>query len=180
MNSPYWIIVSDDVSFGPGILEEMASEANNDPTLGLIHGHSGDFGVGSWDLFLIRDIIIQTFGLFDENLYPAYCEDADYIMRFMHKPIKKLMSLNNKYYHGLQVVEGGSYYDHGSQTQKTDPSLKEKLKNVNAMNIEYLTRKWGPDWRTCAPTPIPFEHEEKLISQTTYDLNFVRSKNLGF
>lgn len=180
MNSPYWIIVSDDVSFGMGILEEMYTHAEADPTLGLIHGHSGDFGVGSWDLFLIKDVIIQTFGLFDENLYPAYCEDADYIMRFMHRPIKKLMSLEKKYYHGMAVVEGGSYYEHGSQTKKTDPSLKEKLEKANEMNIDYLTKKWGDGWRVCSPTAVPFENQERSISQVSYDLEFVRKKHLGF
>ena len=178
MHSPYWIIVNDDVAFGPGILEEMATAVETEPTVGLIHGHSGDFGVGSWDLFLIRDFIIQEFGLFDENLYPAYCEDADYIMRFIHRPIKKIMSLNKTYYHGL--VEQGNYYEHGSQTKKTDPSLKEKLEIVNNKNIEYLTRKWGAGWRGCNPTIDPFENEKKKISESTYDLNFVRNKHLGF
>lgn len=182
MHSPYWIMVNDDVAFGPGILNEMVTMANADPDIGLIHGNSGDFGVGSWDLFLIRDSIIQLFGLFDENLYPAFCEDADYIMRFMHRPIKKVMSLEKKYYHGLTEVETGKYYEEnsGSQTQKTDPSLKSKLENINAINIEYLTTKWGPNWRVCNPTVLPFESDDKFVGQTKYDLEFVRKKHLGF
>jgi len=180
MNSPYWIMANDEIAFGPGILEEIANKTNNDPSVGLIHGNPGDFGVGSWDLFLIRDVIIKTFGLFDENLYPAYCEDADYIMRFMHRPIKKIVSLENRYYHKLQLVEGNGYYDSSSQTQHTSPDITEKLEKINSMNIDYLTKKWGPGWRTCLPTALPFENEVKTISQTTYDLDFVRSKNLGY
>jgi GT2 family glycosyltransferase len=178
MHSPYWVIVNDDVAFSMGMLEEMANAANEDPTIGIVHGHAGDFNVGSWDLFLIRDFVIQEFGLFDENLYPAYCEDADYIMRLIHKPIKKLMSLNKTYYHG--TGERGEYLENGKQTQKTEPELKNKLDIVNAQNIEYLTRKWGNGWRLCEPTVMPFENEGKSVSQTTYDLNFVRQKNLGF
>lgn len=178
MNSPYWVIVNDDVAFGPGILEEMVNVAESDPLIGVIHGHQGDFGVGSWDLFLIRDIIIQEFGLFDENLYPAYCEDADYVMRFIHRPIRKVMSLTNTYYHGHK--ERGNYKDHGSQTQKTDTTLKEKLDRINDMNIEYLNTKWKEGWRMCSPTQLPFEGETSKVTQTTYDLSFVRKKHLGF
>jgi hypothetical protein len=116
--------------------------------------------------------------LFDENLSPAYCEDADYIMRFQHRPIKKIMSLNSNYYHGYGLKD--EYYKEGSQTQKTEPELKEKLDYSNELNIEYLTKKWGPNWRTCAPDYLPFNNEEHSIKETTYDLEFVRKKHLGF
>lgn len=178
MNAPYWIITGDDIAFGKGFLEEMASTSEADPNIGMIHGHSGDYGVGSWDLFLIRDHIIQQFGLFDENLYPAYCEDADYIMRFQHRPIKKVMSLNSNYYHG--DGDKTEYYKSGSQTKKTEPELEKKLDFSNEENIKYLTNKWGEGWRMCAPSDLPFKGQEHAISATTYDLNFVRSKNLGF
>jgi len=178
MMAPYWIIVNDDVAFGSGFLQEMVSVAESDSAIGMIHGHSGDFGVGSWDLFLIRDHIIKEFGLFDENLYPAYCEDADYIMRFQHRPIKKVMSLNSNYYHG--DGDKTQYYETGSQTKKTDPSLNQKLSVVNELNIEYLTEKWGTGWRTCNPEVVPFRDKEQKISTTSYDLEFVRQKHLGF
>ena len=178
MLSPYWIIVNDDVAFCNGFLEEMVSVAEFDPDIGMIHGHAGDFGVGSWDVFLIRDHIVQQFGLFDENLYPAYCEDADYIMRFQHRPIKKVMSLNSNYYHGHG--DKTEYYKEGSQTQKTEPELKEKLDFSNDENIKYLNEKWGPNWRVCNPENVPFKGKEHEISSTTFDLNFVRRKHLGF
>lgn len=175
---PYWIIVSDDVAFGPGLLKEMIEAYEQDPEVGLIHANPGDFGIGSWDLFLIRDSIIKQFGLFDENLYPAYCEDADYLMRFMHRPIKKIISLNSNYYHGHG--DKTQYYVEGSQTQKSEPGLKELLDYSNDLNIEYLNEKWGPGWRVCSPEDTPFKGKEHLISETTYDLEFVRKKYMGF
>lgn len=178
MMAPYWIIVNDDVAFGPGFLEEMVTTAESDPDIGMIHGHSGDFSVGSWDLFLIRDHIIQKFGLFDENLYPAYCEDADYIMRIQHRPIKKVMSLNSTYYHG--TGDKTEYYEKGSQTKKTEPNLEVKLALSNELNIGYLTEKWGPGWRVCNPEDLPFKNKEQPISATTFNLDFVRQKHLGF
>lgn len=178
MMAPYWIIVNDDVAFASGFLKEMAETAESDQDIGMIHGHEGDFGIGSWDLFLIRDHIIQEYGLFDENLYPAYCEDSDYIMRFQHRPIKKVLSLKSNYYHGHG--DKTEYYKEGSQTQKSEPNLKEKLDFSNNENIKYLNDKWGQDWRVCNPQEAPFKGKEHLISETTYDLNFVRKKHLGF
>lgn len=178
MLSPYWIIVNDDVSFSPGLLKEMVSIVEEDQEIGMVHGNPGDFGVGSWDLFLIRDHIIQEFGLFDENLYPAYCEDADYIMRFINRPIKKVLQLQSNYYHGHG--DKTEYYKEGSQTQKTEPELKEKLDNVNLINIDYLTEKWGVGWRMCSPNKLPYENQSIPISYTKYDLGFVRKKHLGF
>ena len=34
--APYWIICNDDVSFGPGFLEEMVKTAESDPMIGMI------------------------------------------------------------------------------------------------------------------------------------------------
>ena len=177
---PYWVITNDDVAFGPGLLEEFAANMENDPQLGMIHPCKGDFDLGAWDLFVIRDIIIQQFGLFDENTYPAYCEDADYIMRLHHRPIRKLVGTTHGYRHGYG--EAGDYYDDnaGSQTKKSDPELGEILTRANETNFAYLNDKWGPDWRVVQPKADPFGKPEIPISYTQWDLEFVRSKYTGF
>lgn len=178
MMSPYWIIVNDDVAFDKGFLKEMVEAAESHSDVGVVHGNSGDFNVGSWDLFLIKDFVIQELGLFDENLYPAYCEDADYIMRMLNTSTKKITSLNSNYFHG--DGNKGDYYETGSQTKKTDDSLSEKLEISNELNIKYLTKKWGPGWRVCEPEKLPFINEQHSIKETQYDLKFVRSKHMGF
>lgn len=177
MNAPYWIIANDDVAFKPGLLEEMQNAIMSDD-VGTVHPNAGDFGIGAWDLFAIHERAIQALGLFDENTYPAYCEDADYIMRLHNKGIKKIVGLNNTYLHG--PGEAKEYYLHGSQTEKTEENLKSILTMSNDMNIEYLTRKWGVGWRTVSPNPLPFMNEERDISYSLYDLNFVRKKYTGF
>jgi GR25 family glycosyltransferase involved in LPS biosynthesis len=178
MLSQYWIIVNDDVSFGPGLLKEMVDTLNADPMVGMIHPNAGDFGIGAWDLFLIRENVVKIFGLFDENTYPAYCEDADYIMRMQHRPIRKVVGLKNKYMHGHD--DSTMYYQSGSQTEKNEEGLKEKLDQANKLNIEYLTKKWGEGWRSLSPNVDPFEGEDAPISITTWDLEFVRQKHMGF
>ena len=95
-----------DVSFGTGLLKEIYDTVQEDPEIGIIHGHAGDFNVGSWDLFCLKDHTVARFGLFDENMYPAYSEDDDYIMRMMHAGVKKKLGLNATYYHGTDDTGG--------------------------------------------------------------------------
>jgi hypothetical protein len=182
MNLPYWVIVNDDVAFEAGTLEKMYNYAL-DPEVGMVHGSCGSFDLGSWELFLIKDWVIQNYGLFDENLYPAYCEDCDYIMRFVHKPIKKKFLIENPeepslYKHGFGPAK--DYDISGAQTKRSNDDLWKKLEYSNEVNIDYLTKKWGKYWRTCWPTEHPFDNSNIPISYTSYDLNFVRQKHMGF
>lgn len=180
MLSPYWIITNDDVAFCPGLLQEMLSTISANPGVHTIHAHHGDFNLGSWDLFLIRDHTIQQFGLFDENLYPAYNEDTDYIMRCLLGGAARVCGLQSNYLHGDGNKD--QYAEHGSHTKKSDPELAKKLDAVNDLNIQYLHEKWGPDWRMCSPTPTPFSNQigGLPLGYTKFDLQFVRSKYLGF
>ena len=175
MNAPYWIITGHDIAFTPGFLEEMV-RLGSDAEVGMVHGGGGDFGDGGYELFLIKDWVIQKYGLFDENLYPAYGEDADYIMRLKHRPIKRVPSVGKIYYHG----DGTEYYQTGEQTKKGEDGLAEKLVYVNFVNFEYLTKKWGAGWRMTWPHFYPFDNSTMDISITTYDLEYVRKKYLGF
>jgi hypothetical protein len=177
MLSEYWVIVNDDVAFTPGLLQELATEAE-DKEVGLINPNPGDFNLGAWDFFLIKDWVIKSHGLFDENFYPAYCEDADYIMRLLVKPIKRKVGLSNRYLHGDGFSD--EYYQHGSQTSKTSPELEDTLNRVNLTNFTYAQKKWGEGWRSCEPFSNPFNNNTLDISYTTWDLDFVRSKHLGF
>ena len=180
MNAPYWILVNDDIAFKPGCLQEMAEYYQEDPDWGMVHPNVGDFELGSWDCFAIGESVIRLFGLFDENTYPAYCEDADYIMRMTNMPIKKAVGCENTFIHGHADAE--NYYDDngGSRTKKSDEKLDEILTAANETNFEYLNQKWGIHWRGVNPTKLPFEDEPHHISETRWDLDFVRSKHTGF
>jgi GT2 family glycosyltransferase len=174
INSPYWIIVNDDVAFTEGLLEEIFITAK-DPEIGMVHAYGGDFGQGAWDLFLIKDFVIQEYGLFDENLTPAYCEDVDYIMRLHNSNIKRVYDLSKPYLHGPGL--SSEYYIHGSQTKKSNIELERRLNEISLINFEYLNKKWGNEWRYTNPKTQPFDIYP--INYTTFDLNFVRSKNLN-
>lgn len=174
MTAPYWIFVGHDVKFSPGILEKFY-EYGIDDSYGTVHAEADKLGIGKWDLFLIKDWVIQKCGLFDENFYPAYVEDIDYTMRMMNCNIESKI-LNIPYLHGEK-----DYETSGSQTWRTDPSLKEGLYNAMWINeIEYMTQKWGPGWKNCQQFKTPFNNPTLDNTYTTYDLNFVRRKHLGF
>ena len=175
INSPYWFFCNDDVAFTPGFLEEMA-RYNEDSEVGIVHGGPGDFGDGAWDIFTIKDWVIQSHGLFDENFYPGYGEDVDYIMRMQVKPVKRVPGVGKPFYHGTSF----DYNQTGQQTKKSDPVLAQKLNFANETNFEYLTEKWGPTWRITCPWHHPFNNESLPIWVTKFDLEFNRKKYLGF
>ena len=181
MHSPYWVIVNNDVSFGPGFLEEMYNEAQ-DSEVGIVFGNGGDFNLGSFDCFLIRDTTIQSHGLFDENFYPIYCEDSDYIMRLAIKPIKTIYNLKADYYHGEGIMGEGTdhdYYSTGMNTKKDIPALQHKFEYSNTRNFDYMFKKWGPGWRNVNPWQYPFNIEGLDIRSGYMDLEFCRDKHLS-
>ena len=184
MKSKYWVLASHDCSFGTGFLKEMHDKAQ-DNEVGMIHGNGGEFGLGSYDLFLIKSCVVQSHGYFDENLYPAYGEDVDYIMRLHNKPIKKAIDLKSIYYHGDAEINGpngadNDYEETGMKTKKHSQELHDKLTYINELNYEYLFKKWGPHWRTVCPYEYPFNIEGLDIRASIVDLEFCKGKHLGF
>ena len=175
LTAPYWIIVNHDVAFGPGFLKAMISHAS-DPEVGMVHGDPGTRGTGMYDIFLIKDWVVQEFGLFDENFYPGYDEDVDYAIRLLsdpHKTPKRILSVGVPHLHG-----DSDYASSGSQTWRTESRLKEKLDYARETNeSEYMVQKWGPNWQT-SPVSNPFGYAP--VTTTTFDLNFTRRKYLGF
>jgi GT2 family glycosyltransferase len=172
MNAPYWIITNNDVAFTPGLLKELAEKSKNQ-NYGIIKGKEFQF-----DLFLIKDWVIQECGLFDENFYPAYLEDCDYHIRILNKNIS-IGYLEKQHLHGDQ-----GYETSGSQTWRLDSSIADKLHSAHNINFYYIAEKWGENWRDSNwqyhPWQHPYNDESIPITYTKYDLNFCRKKNLGF
>jgi len=186
LTAPYWLFASHDIAFTPGLLEEICTEAQ-DPEIEMIHANAGEFGNGAYDLFLLKDKAVQKLGMFDENCYPAYCEDVDYIMRVTRwnwdnpkNNINRLAGLKNPYYHGHGISTDPEYYNDGAQTKKHSPELNSKLDQINELNFEYMYEKWGPGWRMTNPQVHLFGRHGTPITTTTFNLEFARKKHLGF
>ena len=59
--------------------------------------------------------------------------------------------------------------------------LKEKLDKSRILNEnEYLTKKWGKEYLISDTYSKPFNNDNYDSKYTTYDLDFVRKKHLGF
>jgi hypothetical protein len=172
MMEPYWIICSNDVSFTPGLLKEMVEKSKNEE-VGIVQPN-GHKGLGSYEFFLLKDFVVEKCGLFDENLYPAYSEDVDYILKAKKHNIKK-MFLESPFFHG----ETQNYSETGSQTWRLNLDIKEKVDTVHWLNKEkYLTEKWGENYEKYLHNDNNLTPIEK--NNTSYNLNFNRQKYLGF
>jgi GT2 family glycosyltransferase len=172
--APYWIITNHDIAFTPGVLQKMVEQAQTD--VDMVFCNKGDHGHGSFEFFLIKDIAIKKYGLFDENFYPAYVEDYDYIMRLILSPSFKCSSVELPFHHGENT-----YGQTGSQTWRSDLNLKTKIDHSRILNESvYMKEKWGPHWHNFQPYKTPFNNENLSLSYTTYDLDFLRQKYLGF
>jgi hypothetical protein len=80
--APVALLANNDVRFTPNALRTALSR---------IDQHSACFlpllpGPLSFSAFLINHQAWNTLGLFDENFYPAYCEDIDYLERLASHP----------------------------------------------------------------------------------------------
>ena len=61
-----------------------------------------------------------------------------------------------------------------------EDDLQIKLKEINEVNYTYLDKKWGIHWRGSWPHKHPMNNPTMPQSYTTFDLDFVRNKHLGF
>jgi GT2 family glycosyltransferase len=186
INSPYWFICNHDIAFTPGLLSSMVDKIS-DPNNHIVHASMGEFNLGTYDLFAMSSHLVQTIGLFDENLYPAYCEDTDYVLRITrynwnNPPLPiKVCGVDIPHYHGNALsTQENSYELEGSQTKRVDPYLEQKLTEVNFTNFNYMTKKWGDAWRNTCPQLWPYGIPNLDVSFYNYDLEFAKSKYLGF
>lgn len=171
--SPYWIICNNDVAFTPGFLKEMTEKASDSNTKIVwppsINSSYSACNLGSFECFLLKSSVVEKCGLFDENLYPAYCEDCDYLAKIKCNNISSQF-VYSPYYHG----ESQSY-ETGSQTLKMEsPEVSQKIHQFHMLNREYMNDVWGEDWENWE------SYSNKISSFKSYDLSFTKKKYLGF
>jgi len=162
---PYWFIVSHDIEFSPGLVREMVDRTVHQPGVGMVHIGVSGRRLGSYEAFTIKDWVVAQYGLFDENFYPAYQEDVEYILRSMGV---RWDAAQLPYKHGE-----GNYDEGGSQTIKEEPELRKLIDRNTHINEGYLVKRWGGEWWDTYLGAIDNGHKP-------YDLTFNRQKFLGF
>lgn len=119
--SDYWLIVNHDIEFGHGDLAGLLAVQSRAGALYKFTGLAA---------FAITPAVIETVGLFDEGIYPAYNEDVDYERRC--------------YLAGIQFIDlpfTGSHV--GSATIYSDDRLFSQNGMTHGMNDTYYSKKWG-------------------------------------
>jgi len=86
-----------------------------------------------YSFFAINPVALETIGCFDENFFPAYCEDQDHARR------ATLAGLSEENCPDTAVLHGHSSAIFAS------PELARQNLITQRRNIDYYVRKWGGD-----------------------------------
>lgn len=139
------IIANDDLEFYNDTLEKLVkayNDSKNDEEIGLIFPDHGAHSIFS--CFMISKSCIEKVGYFDENFYPAYFEDNDYVRRFDMQKMKVFSAENCAYIH------------HKSSTLSAyTPEESRNHSRTFNQNGEYYCKKWGgPPHKETYMTPF--------------------------
>ena len=132
----YWLHMGNDIELHAGDLKLIDEGMRRHPEIPLRTAKG-------YSLFAIRPLCLQTVGWFDENFYPAYCEDGDHRYRMSLLGIGQARIGNvSDETDECQAVHGEAP-SWGSHTIHADPGLRSANKVTFSNNLEYYRRKWG-------------------------------------
>jgi hypothetical protein len=159
-DAPWWLIVNDDAAFIPGALSTLPEYINSDPDTVL-------FTLTGFQVFAVTRRGFQEVGLFDENIWPAYHEDCDYILRVY------LSGLKVK---GAPPEYGNIHGDVDSGYSSTHTASKDyELRNIASHdnNARYYSMKWNVTGY-CGEIEdsmfrTPFNNPARSLSNWTFD-----------
>jgi hypothetical protein len=146
----YWLIANNDTIFLPGDLKKYHDAILTNPQAIILDSNSGFGG------FIVTPYIISQVGLFDENIWPMYHEDIDYIERIKRVNIERIS------------IDSQRYDDsHHSQTIKSNESYRQSNQQTQWMSGVYMDEKWGPGYSFSQP----WNHPTRFVSDWLYDPN---------
>ncbi len=71
MMEPFWFIVSHDIEFTPGLIKEMMGKTLFQPGVGMVHIGVSDRLYGSYEAFILKDWVVQKYGLSHSHMIRA-------------------------------------------------------------------------------------------------------------
>ena len=123
----YFLIVSDDVVFSPGSLEQLHEQLDSERIfVSDVFPHWQVIGLG-------RSVVVAA-GLFDESIYPANWEDDEYEWRCKH--------------YGITVERIGFehlHYEH-STVRSTTEIIRRNLVTYDSNKIYFENKKAAEDY----------------------------------
>ena len=133
------LIVNDDVEFARGDVDRLTEVAIERRDCYIVscagpHGrHQQRMPSHGYSCFAINPIALEVLGCFDENLFPAYCEDQDYSRRARLAGLHEANCPDTEVFHG------------GSAAIFSDAGVRHRNAQSQARNMDYYCRKWGGD-----------------------------------
>ncbi len=133
------IIANDDITFAPrdvDIIAEKAALCRDRYVVscaGYHVGHRQRLPSVGYACFAINPIAIEKLGCFDQNFFPAYCEDQDFARRAALAGLEEENCPNTMLSHL------------GSNCILSDPELRRQNAITHGRNLAYYRQKWGGD-----------------------------------
>jgi GT2 family glycosyltransferase len=129
-----WFIVSNDVVFEPGALEQLSQARRDEITLTADAPH--------WQAFVLGDEAVRDIGLFDESLFPAYFEDNDYTRRAEFVGVNiRLLDINVRHDNSSTIKAG--YMEKNAKTFTKNQSYYRSKIDSN----DYTSGSWSLEIR---------------------------------
>jgi GT2 family glycosyltransferase len=129
-----WFVVSNDVVFEPGALEQLSQARRDEITLTGSAPH--------WQAFALGDEAVNDIGLFDESLFPAYFEDNDYARRAEFVGVNiRLLDIRVQHDNSSTIKAG--YMDKNAMTY----SRNEKHYQSKMDSNDYTAGAWSLEIR---------------------------------
>jgi hypothetical protein len=131
------VVANDDITFGPGDLDRLCRTAVEHPEAYIVSCAGPHDGFGTWlpshgyACFVLNPVALAVLGCFDENFFPAYCEDQDYARRAALASLQEANCSDTAVRHT------------GSATIGNDPLLRAETDRTHEANRAYYRRKWG-------------------------------------
>jgi GT2 family glycosyltransferase len=149
-DAPWWCIANADVVFGPGDLLRLSTTMTGARWVGIT----------DWRVFGLTFEAVETVGLFDENFYPAYCEDADYEYRCTLAGVEWGAITGTTSHVGSVTIQENHY---ARRNDSTYPA-----------NRAYYRAKWGGELRGGETYSTPFG--EPASANARLDLRRLRDQ----
>lgn len=162
----YSLLVNSDVSFANQTLRKIAFAMNDRQFDCKIV----TFGIG-WSAFAMPKKTFHTLGPFDENLWPAYSEDCDYVKRLKQQNC------------ALENLGERNWFSHfGSASWKTSGRNTRYFKQISHAgkffnNFDYMEKKWhcNREGSSCASCDASFHRN----APREWQMDFQRRRDRG-
>jgi len=184
--APFWLLVSNDITFHPGMLHEIAWKMSleshkNERDQMCLWGFVGD-PVSPYAGFILTGKSVKTVGYFDENFWPAYAEDCDYTARLVRARCEIVFEsdVNRIAAHktSSSLKNAGERSTYVARVTKPGPTFN---------NFDYLQAKWGTNVCNLRLSRAPYMREggfqnpfdDSTRNVSTWKLNLTRRETLG-